>query len=52
MCSACLSNDFHADHIKPFSLGGDTNLNNGQALCPKCNLKKSNKFQKERYEKY
>jgi len=31
---------FHADHIRPFSQGGVTTLNNGQALCPACNLKK------------
>ena len=43
-CSACLSEDFHADHIRPFSKGGKTLLINGQALCSKCNVKKSNKF--------
>ena len=43
-CSACLSEDFHADHIRPFSKGGKTLLINGQALCSKCNMKKSSKF--------
>ena len=31
---------FHADHIVPHSAGGFTTLENGQALCPSCNLKK------------
>ena len=33
--------DWHADHITPFALGGPTELWNGQALCPPCNLFKS-----------
>jgi superfamily II DNA or RNA helicase len=32
--------DFHADHIIPFSKRGRTILNNGQALCVRCNLQK------------
>lgn len=35
---------WHADHIKPVSKGGLTILENGQALCPTCNLKKGNKI--------
>lgn len=31
---------FHADHVVPYSAGGATSLENGQALCPSCNLKK------------
>jgi len=31
---------FHADHIVPHTAGGSTTLENGQALCPSCNLKK------------
>jgi 5-methylcytosine-specific restriction endonuclease McrA len=31
---------FHADHIVPHSQGGMTTLENGQALCASCNLKK------------
>lgn len=31
---------WHADHVKPFSKSGATRLNNAQALCPQCNLKK------------
>lgn len=34
------SDDFHADHIKPFSRGGLTVLENLQALCAPCNLSK------------
>lgn len=36
------SANWHADHIFPFSKGGKTHLRNAQALCPPCNLKKSN----------
>ena len=42
ICSAPISLDnFHADHVTPYSLGGPTNLANGQALCLPCNLNKS-----------
>ena len=43
LCSICkkvLTKDFHADHIKPFSKNGPTILQNGQAVCPNCNLSK------------
>jgi hypothetical protein len=32
--------NFHADHIKPYSEGGPTDISNGQVLCAKCNLSK------------
>jgi hypothetical protein len=34
---------WHADHIKPHSLGGKTTVENGQVACPDCNFAKSNK---------
>lgn len=42
-CSACgtpLRTGWHADHVAPFSRGGATDSSNGQALCPRCNLRK------------
>lgn len=42
-CSNCgdpLPIGWHADHIMPYSKGGETDVSNGQALCAKCNLKK------------
>ncbi len=45
ICSCDISLDnFHADHKIPFCEGGKTELNNGQALCPQCNLKKASLF--------
>ncbi|HAW19508.1 MAG TPA: hypothetical protein DCX14_04925 [Flavobacteriales bacterium] len=40
LCNTRLKHDFHADHIVPFSIGGSTALQNGQALCAQCNLRK------------
>lgn len=34
--------EMHGDHIKPWSKGGKTTLDNGQMLCTTCNLAKSN----------
>lgn len=34
--------ELHIDHIKPWSLGGQTTLENLQTLCLKCNLGKGN----------
>jgi len=45
-CSACggrLPRNFHADHIVPFVKSGPTTIQNGQALCPTCNLQKGSK---------
>jgi superfamily II DNA or RNA helicase len=39
-CSAELQPGWHADHITPYTAGGPTDVVNGQALCPDCNLKK------------
>ena len=44
-CGDALTQGFHADHIIPFCVGGKTLLNNGQALCPSCNLKKGRNMQ-------
>jgi superfamily II DNA or RNA helicase len=44
-CSSCgepLNPGWHGDHIEPYSAGGPTDVINGQALCPPCNLKKGN----------
>ena len=42
-CGADLRAGFHADHVTPFSQGGATDVNNGQALCPSCNQHKGAK---------
>lgn len=39
-CGADLEPGWHADHITPYSAGGPTDVINGQAFCPTCNLKK------------
>ena len=44
ICGVALKQEFHADHVKPFCKGGKSVLNNGQALCPDCNLKKGSKL--------
>ena len=35
--------EMHADHIKSHARGGKTTIDNGQALCQECNLKKGSK---------
>ena len=42
-CGKSLSISYHGDHIKAYSKGGKTTLDNGQALCSECNLRKGNK---------
>lgn len=44
ICKTVLKNNFHGDHVFPFSKGGKTIIKNGQALCSKCNKKKGNKI--------
>ena len=43
-CALCYielsETNFHADHILPHSQGGQTTVENGQALCSKCNTQK------------
>ena len=48
-CCACGSSpaitlgvELHVDHVHPWSMGGETVLENLQTLCSKCNLGKSN----------
>src|SRR5579859_2824043 len=43
VCGKPLESGWHADHVQPWSRGGETDVINGQALCPTCNLKKGNK---------
>lgn len=42
-CGNPLEVGWHGDHRQPWSKGGETEIRNGQALCAKCNLTKSNK---------
>jgi hypothetical protein len=45
ICGTTVEQDnFHVDHIIPFSKGGKTTVDNGQLSCPSCNLAKSNKI--------
>ncbi len=39
-CSRELQPGWHADHVQPHSRHGQTDVINGQALCPPCNRKK------------
>ena len=39
-CGTELEPGWHGDHVTPYSAGGPTDVINGQALCPTCNLKK------------
>lgn len=44
-CESCgieLDPGWHADHVHPYSENGPTDVINGAALCPPCNLKKGN----------
>ena len=39
-CGRVLEAGWHADHVFPFSKGGATDVTNGRATCPTCNLQK------------
>jgi len=39
-CGSELRPGWHADHVHPWAEGGPTDVTNGAALCPACNLKK------------
>src|SRR4051794_4076022 len=39
-CGGLLEPGWHGDHVTPYSDGGRTDVVNGQALCPVCNMKK------------
>lgn len=39
-CGIELPENWHADHVKAYVTGGQTDVVNGQALCPTCNMKK------------
>lgn len=43
-CGTELQPGWHADHRHPWSNGGPTDVTNGQALCPDCNLKKGTRM--------
>lgn len=43
VCGACISGNYHVDHVVPLSKGGEHDPKNLQLLCPTCNLNKSSK---------
>lgn len=43
ICGTALAPGWHADHVHPHSKGGATDVVNGQALCPACNLHKGSR---------
>ncbi|MFD6363804.1 DEAD/DEAH box helicase family protein, partial [Streptomyces roseolus] len=51
ICQSCgtpLEPGWHADHMQPYSASGPTEILNGQALCPTCNLEKGDSYMKLR----
>src|SRR5258708_36148666 len=44
-CRYCgnTSPPFHADHVYPYSKGGETSINNMVTACQRCNVKKGSK---------
>lgn len=47
-CGIELEKGWHADHMQPWSHGGLTDVINGQALCPTCNLSKGARVENKR----
>lgn len=47
ICRVRLGPDWHADHVIPWIEGGETTVENGQALCPTCNQRKHAKTWEE-----
>lgn len=47
-CNNNLEPGWHADHVVAYTNGGPTVIENGQALCPPCNLKKGSKQVQQR----
>ena len=43
-CGTPLKPGWHGDHVTPYAVGGPTDVINGQALCPTCNLKKGTRM--------
>jgi superfamily II DNA or RNA helicase len=43
-CGRELDPGWHADHVRPHSREGKTDVINGQAMCPPCNREKGNKM--------
>lgn len=54
LCSICgqsLPDDWHADHVVPYSITRDTNIFDMQALCPPCNIQKGSEMPVENLTK-
>jgi 5-methylcytosine-specific restriction endonuclease McrA len=43
-CGVALQPGWHADHVVPYCLSQVTDVANGQALCPACNLAKGSRW--------
>lgn len=48
ICGELLDDDWEADHIQPWSLGGPTTIKNGQPACKLCNKQKGSSFMQAR----